>query len=169
MKQSFRIKQGTPAWEKFHRYHTQDDAYIANKESIEALIGCPMEKNLALYTERLYMKQPAEQYRDQFSKQPDRTGYYTAKKNSKINKAWIDFVKAKGLDSYSSTKLRFDLGLLSGRITLYPPMNGGEYYITIETKEDLDQERYDFLEPIAEASLLRIYADHLEQNGGEQE
>jgi hypothetical protein len=168
----YKVKKGTKQWDCFNRFWTFEDKWMENKDKIDQLIGCPMEKNLRLATDALYLDNPPEHLESQFKKWHKDFGY-EAKKNSQINKLWINLAKDLGLEVYRQFDFLGDLGLLftDNKIDSFSPQMNNEYYFSVdENKKDkghhrdkIDWSTIDWVEEVDEPTFLRIRADWLEQ------
>lgn len=164
MKRFFKVKKETREWDLFNKLWTLQDSWLAIKDKLDAFFGCDIHHNLAVSIHELYMSDPPEHLRDQFSKNPDRQGYYRAKSNSKIHKQWLEFAKVHQLEDYNTNRLIWDLEIPSqdmNAIKAFYPMMNGEYYF--ELREEKSWAGYSWAIEVDEPTFLRLRANWLEE------
>lgn len=163
MTRYFKVRENTREIELFHKLWTFPIRWNEIKPKIDELLGCDSHDNVAMNVTELYMTNPPDHLREQFSKRPDKQGFYRAKSKSKIEQQWIQFVKINGLTEYSSSRLVWDLNIPSNHGnaigTLYPVMNGDYYF---KLREGREWGEYDWAVEVDEPTFLRIRADWLE-------
>lgn len=122
-----------------------------------------INNNLYLTGEYLMMTNPPEYLNSQFKKPSN--GRYTAKKNSQINKDWIEFCKTNNLRRYDSW------WVLTRKYNFFSV--GGKKGLTfiddrcfIETEREVEM---DFLISIPEEEYLKARIDYLEKHKKEEE
>jgi len=165
MSKVFKIKPDTKEWELFHKLWTFEDVWREKMGDIEKLLGCSVDRNLAVNTHTLLMKNPPEHLRDQFSKRADKEGFYRAKSKSAIQKQWTDFCKVYNLEAFTPYDLIWRLGLpsiedMNAFKSFYPLMEGDYYF---ELREGKNWSGYSWAIEVDEPSFLRIKANWLEE------
>ncbi|USG64004.1 hypothetical protein NDK47_17800 [Brevibacillus ruminantium] len=163
MKRYFKVQPGTREWELFNKLWTYQDKWLKLKPTMDKLLGCDVDKNLATNSRELYMASPPKHLQDQFTKNPDKEGFYRAKSNSNIQKQWKEFVKIYELEDYNITMLIWDLGIsisdMNAIKAAYPLMNDDYYF---ELREKNQWEGYTWAIEVDEPTFLRVRADWLE-------
>jgi hypothetical protein len=162
MERYFKVKEKTDAWERFNDIWTWESKWTECHKQLEEFLGFEYEENLYLDNETLTInpKVLKEEWKDQFKK----NSYPAiAKKNSKINKKWVELCNSLGLKVYKTT-IHISLGLgIYGKIeTLFPPMNGTYYFKgkTVNT----DWSKFEWVEEVNASEFLRIRAAWLENS-----
>ncbi|NOU54943.1 hypothetical protein HN020_09300 [Brevibacillus borstelensis] len=165
MPRYFKVLSGTKEWGLFNKLWTFQDGWLTIKNKLDDFFGCDIHKNLATNIHELYMKNPPDHLRDQFSKNPDKQGFYRAKSNSSIRKKWLEFVKAHQLEDYNTTRLLWELEISTddmNAIKAFYPMMDGDYYF--ELREGKKWTGYSWAVELDEPTFLRLRADWLESN-----
>lgn len=162
MKKYFKVIEDTKAWRLFHKLWTHQDKWFENKEEIERVIGCEMDKNLIVATKTLMLANPPEHLRTQFKKNPNSFGSYEAKKNSEVRKEFLELIDKLGLEEYNAVFLSWELDIPDGargyQKTYHPPMNG-EYFFSVDGG---DWSECKWCKEVDEPTFLRLRADWLE-------
>lgn len=128
-----------------------------NKKICDFLGVESIDKNLYLTGKVLMMANPPEHIKEQFKKPED--GIYNAKKNSIINKRWIEFCKENNLrrfDAWWVLTRDHDMLGVGGKKSLV--FINDRYFIISEFKIERD-----FLKEITEEEYLKIRLDYLEK------
>jgi|GEM_PF-6036114 len=167
MSRYFRVKAGTPQWELFNKLWTYQESWKKVHHQLNQLFGCEVVDNLAANTDRVYMTNPPEHLLSQFSKYPNKDGFYKAKSRSKIHKQWKSFVKVYQLTSYNPIQLIWDLHVddLNSFDSFYAMMKGDYYF---DLRDKASWRGYDWAIEVDETTFLRIRTDLLEENKQQQ-
>lgn len=141
------------------------------RKELEELLEVNIEDNLGITSKVLYLANPNEKYIKQFKSNKE-GDFYVARKNSKLQKEYIDLCEKYELEVYRLNEFWLDTNLTQGDgfsvyrkkcikqiITVYE-----DWYFESSTKE-LDD--FDWLELINEVDFLELRAKYLRENNKE--
>lgn len=165
----YEIKPDTEVYNKItellemkRRWNDKEDIGKKMAELLGFKSNEELDENVACWPHRLMLTNPPEHLKGQFCSNPNRHGYYEAKKKSKINQAWIQFCKENNLTDYDIWEyLNFSVGLFNVRGK--KRFQGIEDRYFIESQKEIDVQRFSFLQPMPEHEFLKIRASYLEE------